>query len=64
MHVDLKLTVSPKKTKSSKTTISVETGENAESASRRCIVHYTKFDKETRVSEFTEVSWKKVKEAK
>ena len=38
MDVDLKLTVSPKKTKSSKTTISVETGENAESASRRCQV--------------------------
>ena len=58
------LTVSPKKTESSHTAKSRETEENAKSKTRRCILHNAKFDKEARVTEYTEVLWNKVKDAK
>ncbi len=62
MEVDLKLTVSPKKPRRSKSAESKVVENVAETG--RCIVHDVKFDKESRLSEFTEVSWKRVKEAK
>eukprot|EP00794_Sanderia_malayensis_P011579 gene11579-12772_t len=61
MEVDLKLTVSPKKPRRSKNVENKVVENVAENG--RCIVHNVKFDKDSRLSEFTEVSWKKVKEA-
>ena len=62
--MDVKLIVSPKKADSNQSTKHRETGESSKSETRRGIVSYTDFDKETRTSEFIEVSWNKIKEVK